>query len=106
MDDSYNNCNVDDVDDDIEWRRLRWDGRGGCLSQNFVLALLLDGGGHQQHRWSFPAAAVVSWGACHGAHPVPTQVAEVQPQILCNGQIEPVAVGGGDNRGQDGVVNK
>ncbi len=23
------------------------------------LQLLLDGGGHQQHRWSFPAAAVV-----------------------------------------------
>ena len=33
-----------------------------------------------------------------------TRAAEVQPQILCNRQIEPVAVGGGDNRGQDGVV--
>ena len=77
MDDSYNNHDIDDVDDDIKRRRLRRDGGGGCLSQNFVLAyncywMEVDINNIDGASLLLPSSSLSPWGTCQGAHPVLT----------------------------------
>ena len=80
-----NNDDVDDAEDDVEWRRRQCD-RGGCGGWDFALAYIYywmevdaneidaasllanrDGEGASS---SFTSSS--SWGICHGARPLPT----------------------------------
>jgi hypothetical protein len=89
MDDSKNHGDVDDVDDDIEWRRRRRNRGGGFLSLNFVMEYFTT-------RWrrtpttsmeSLPAATVLVLVVVGRSRLWRTQSAEGQPQSVGGGSF-------------------